>query len=67
MLSGGWALRLRLQRSALGKGLGLAVRRQPEGLGSSVTQPREPGRRSGPAEKQVTTVGEDKRRWGGLP
>ena len=32
----GWALRLRLQRSVPGKGLGLAVWRQPEGLRSSV-------------------------------
>ena len=31
-----WALRLRLQRSVLGRGLGLAVWRQPEGLGSRV-------------------------------
>ena len=29
-------LRLRLQRSVLGRGLGLAMWRQPEGLGSSV-------------------------------
>ena len=28
-------MRLRLQRSVLGKGLGLVVQRQPEGLGSS--------------------------------
>ena len=35
-LSGGWVLRLRLQRSVLGTGLVLAVWRQPEGLGSSV-------------------------------
>ena len=33
---GGWALRLRLQRSLLGRGLGLAVWRQPKDLGSSV-------------------------------
>ena len=32
----GWVLRLRLQRSVPGRGLGLAVWRQPEGLGSSV-------------------------------
>ena len=31
-----WALRLRLRRSVSGRGLGLAVWRQPEGLGSSV-------------------------------
>ena len=33
----GWALRLRFWRSVLGKGLGLAVWRQPEGLGSGAT------------------------------
>ena len=32
----GWVLRLRLQRSVLGRGLGLAVWKEPEGLGSSV-------------------------------
>ena len=37
----GWALRLRLQRSVPGRGLGLAVWRQPEGLGSSVPWTRE--------------------------
>ena len=36
MLGGGWALRLRLQRSVLGSGLGLVVWRQPKGLGSGV-------------------------------
>ena len=34
---GSWVLRLRLWRSVLGRGLGLAVGRQPEGLGSSAT------------------------------
>ena len=33
---GGWTLRLKLWRSAPGRGLGLAVWKQPEGLGSSV-------------------------------
>ena len=33
---GGWALRLRLWRSVPGRGLGLAVCRQPKGLRSSV-------------------------------
>ena len=36
-LGGGWALILRLQRSILGRGLGLTVWRQPEGLESSVS------------------------------
>lgn len=31
---GGWALRLRLQKLVLVRGLGLALWRQPEGLGS---------------------------------
>ena len=31
----GWALKLRLQRSVPGRGLGLAVWRKPEGLESS--------------------------------
>ena len=35
-LGGGWALRPRLQRSVPGRGLGLAVWRQPEGLENSV-------------------------------
>ena len=33
-----WALRLRLQRSVLGRGLGLGVWRYPERLGSGVPQ-----------------------------
>lgn len=37
-----WALRLRIQRSVLGRGLGLAVWRQLEQLGSSVPWAREP-------------------------
>ena len=32
----GWAWRIRLQRPVPGRGLGLAVWRRPEGLGSSV-------------------------------
>ena len=36
MLGGGWALRLRLQRSVPGSGLGLVVWNQPKGQGSSV-------------------------------
>ena len=32
---GGWALRLNLWRSVPGRGLGLAIWREPEGLGSS--------------------------------
>ena len=44
---GGWALRLRFWRSVLGKGLGLAVWREPEGLGSRVLQSRKPRRRPG--------------------
>ena len=32
----GWVLGFRMQRSVLGRGLGLAVWRRPEGLGSSV-------------------------------
>ena len=34
----GWVLRLRLWRSVPGKGLGLAVWREPEGLGGSTAQ-----------------------------
>ena len=52
----GWALRLRLQRSVLGRGLGLALWGQPEGLRSSTHRERrgtpwqgEPRRRSRPA------------------
>ena len=48
---GGWELRVRLWRSVPGRGLGLAVCREPEGLGSSVPglgrrmpELREPGR-----------------------
>ena len=33
-LEGSWVLRLRLQRSVLGRGLGLTVWKQLEGLGS---------------------------------
>ena len=64
-LEGDWVLRLRLQKSALGRGLRLALWRHPEGLGvcrglgSEVLQLREPGRRSGP-------TGEAKHHyWGG--
>ena len=38
MLRQGWALRLRHLRSALGRGLGLTVWRQPEELGRSAPQ-----------------------------
>ena len=44
----GWVLRLRLQKSLAGRGLGLAVWRQPEGLGSVL---RERKRRPGSAEE----------------
>ena len=40
-LGGGWALRLSLQKSVLGKGLGMAVWRQTEGPGSGVPWPGE--------------------------
>ena len=45
---GNWVLRSRLQKPVLGRGLGLAEWRQPEGLGSRVPQSRKLGRRSGP-------------------
>ena len=52
----GWAVRFRLWRSVLGRGLGLAVWRQPEGLvchglGSRVPQSRDDERRPGPTEE----------------
>ena len=68
----GWGLRLRLQRSLPGRGLGLAVWRQPEGskewyaMGWGVEGHswENLGGGLGPQEKQGTTVGEGKgRRW----
>ena len=79
MLSGGWALRLRLQRTVLGRGLLFAVWRHPEGLKSSVLWAGErcaisrgaechsrgkPGGGLGPQNKQGTIFGEGKRRKG---
>ena len=40
-MAGAWVLRLRLRRSVLGTGLGLAVWRQYEGLGIGVPRTRE--------------------------
>ena len=66
LLGGDWALRFRLRRSVLGRGLGLAVWEQPKGLrngvpwvgeqvcyglGSGTPRQREPRRRSGPVGK----------------
>ena len=67
-LEGGWALRLGLWRSVPGKGLGLAVWRQPEGLGSLVPQA---GERNATAEgtlkevwacRRSKTIGKGRRR-----
>ena len=77
----GWALRLRLQRSVLGRGLGLAVWREPKGLrnsalqvgewyakgGEGKPQQREPRRRSRPAGEARCHCWEGKRRRGRLP
>ena len=58
----------RLWRSVLGRGLGLAVWRQPEGLGNGAPKLREPRRRSGLKEARHHLLsGEDKRRRGRQP
>ena len=61
MLGGGWALRLRLQRSVPRRGLGLAVSGQSEGLGSCVPWAGEQNTTArgslGPQEKQGAIVG----------
>ena len=77
--SGGWLLRLRLQGSVPGRGLGLAVWGQPKGLRSTMPQAGEqcamgwavepqgrvnPGEGMDLQEKQATIVGEDERKRG---
>ena len=52
---GDWALRLRLQRSVLGRGLGLALWRQPEGLGRSMPQAGEQNTTAGGTQEEVWT------------
>jgi len=67
---GGWALGLRLQRSVAGRGLGLAVWRQPEGLGSGVPYAGEwnaRAMRTQVEEQQAAIVGQGERRRGGPP
>ena len=71
-LGGGWVLRLRLWRSILGRGLELAVWRQPEGArewcamgwGEEHHSPESAGGGLGLQEKQDTIVGKVERRGG---
>ena len=63
---GGWVLRLRLQGSVLERGLGLAVCRHPEGLGSSVPQSREPNTTAEGTQEEVWACRKSKMPlWGG--
>lgn len=59
-LEGGWALRLRLWRSVLGRGLGLTVWRQPEGLGSGVPRAGEWSTTAEGTQEEVYTCSRSK-------
>ena len=54
-LGGGWAQRLRLQRSVPGRGLGPAVRGQPEGLRSKAPQAEEGNTMAEGTQEKVRT------------
>ena len=58
-------MKLRLQRSILGRGLGLAVWRELKGLRSGVPQPREQGRQPGPTgeARQHCCGGQEEEWW----